>query len=447
MGQSRAIGIVRVSQTRGREGESFTSPTTQLSRIRGECERRGAKLLRHHEELDVSGTRPLEKRKGLLEAVEAVEAGQADVIIVAYFDRLVRSIKVQAEVVQRIELAGGNVLTLDAGQITNGGAAGTLQANILGAIAEYAANQTREKVAEAQVVAVARGATPWARVPLGYTRSNGTLSPNPAEVAIVQRAFEMRNEGATITEIRGMLKAHGIERSHRGVQVLLANRIYLGEVHFGKLINLHACEPTIDRALWERVQKRKVPRGPRPKSDHLLARLGVLRCGSCNSRLSSAIMPQGGGYPIYRCGSTNDCDRHMVISAAIVEDEIIAWVKHHLAGLVGTASGAAGVSEAQAELERAQVALDAALRSFTDAGLTGEPVAVETLDELREAREQAKERYDDAIQAQDSLAVAVTVGDWDDLSADGRRDLIRALIKRVLINPGRGVERIEIEAR
>jgi len=37
-----------------------------------------------------------------------------------------------------------------------------------------------------------------------------------------------------------------------------------------------------------------VPRGPKPKSDRLLARLGVLRCGSCGSRLSSSMMPQGG---------------------------------------------------------------------------------------------------------------------------------------------------------
>ena len=38
-------------------------------------------------EIDVSGRLPLSKRPGLLEAVEMVEAGQADHIVVAYFDR------------------------------------------------------------------------------------------------------------------------------------------------------------------------------------------------------------------------------------------------------------------------------------------------------------------------------------------------------------------------
>ena len=39
-----------------------------------------------------------------------VEAGEADHIVVAYFDRLVRSLKVQLEVIERVEQAGGEIL-------------------------------------------------------------------------------------------------------------------------------------------------------------------------------------------------------------------------------------------------------------------------------------------------------------------------------------------------
>ena len=38
--------------------------------------------------------------RGLLRAIEMVEAGEADHIVVAYFDRLVRSLKVQLEVMR-----------------------------------------------------------------------------------------------------------------------------------------------------------------------------------------------------------------------------------------------------------------------------------------------------------------------------------------------------------
>src|SRR5277367_1711931 len=109
-GQRRAIGIVRVSQTSGREGERFASPPEQRDRIRAVCERDGLDLIAIHEELDVSGGRPLDERPGLGPAVHAIENGEADVIAAAYFDRLFRSLTTQAEAVERVERAGGQVL-------------------------------------------------------------------------------------------------------------------------------------------------------------------------------------------------------------------------------------------------------------------------------------------------------------------------------------------------
>jgi hypothetical protein len=47
--------------------------------------------------------------------VELVEAGDANVVV-AYFDRLVRSLAVQVEVVERIERAGGAILAVDVGR-------------------------------------------------------------------------------------------------------------------------------------------------------------------------------------------------------------------------------------------------------------------------------------------------------------------------------------------
>ena len=49
-----------------------------------------------------------------------VEAGEADHIVVAYFDRLVRSLKVQLEVIKRVEHAGGEIYAIDHGRLTNG---------------------------------------------------------------------------------------------------------------------------------------------------------------------------------------------------------------------------------------------------------------------------------------------------------------------------------------
>jgi site-specific DNA recombinase len=439
--QRRAIGIVRVSRVSGREGESFASPDEQRQRIEAECERDGLDLLDVIPEMDVSGGTPLEKREGLRTAIERVEAGEAQVVVAAYFDRLCRSLKVQGELIERVEAAGGQVLAVNVGQVTSGSAGQWLSGTLLGAVNEFQRRTTTERTAGAQARAVARGATPWARVPLGYDRSNGTLSPNPDEVPIVRRAFKMRAEGESITQIRKMLKSHGVERSHRGVQVMLANRIYLGEIHFGKLVNFAACEPIIDRELWDRVQRMVIPRGPQPASERLLARLGILRCGSCGARLGTMKLPRQGDYPIYRCPSTSDCDHHMTISAVIAEQTIIKHVRETLADVEGRASAEDGARRAESELAAAQNALDAAVRAFDVLGDVES--ARERLQELRTAVNEAQGRVDRLGGAGASLNISGD-RDWDSLTVDEQRALIRATIQTAVVGPGRGAERITI---
>ena len=96
----RAVGIVRVSVVGGREeGHDFASPEVQRQRLRDLAAREGLDLVGVHEEMDVSGAKPLAERAGLSAAVEAVEAGRASVVMVAYLDRLARSYATQAEVV------------------------------------------------------------------------------------------------------------------------------------------------------------------------------------------------------------------------------------------------------------------------------------------------------------------------------------------------------------
>ncbi|MHB1538553.1 MAG: recombinase family protein [Solirubrobacteraceae bacterium] len=155
----RAVGIVRVSRTGGREGERFVSPGEQRERIEAACERDGLQLVAIHEELDVSGGKALAERPGLSAAVAAVEAGAAEVVAAAYFDRLFRSLPTQSEVVQRVERAGGQVLAIDVGRVTEGSAAQWLSGTMMGAVADYQRRSMRERSARGQAKAVERGAT------------------------------------------------------------------------------------------------------------------------------------------------------------------------------------------------------------------------------------------------------------------------------------------------
>jgi DNA invertase Pin-like site-specific DNA recombinase len=142
--------------------------------------------------------------------------------VAAYFDRLVRSLTVQAEIVQRVERAGGKVLAVDVGQVTEGTASQWLSGTMHGMVAEYYARAAGERTAAAQARAVARGVLPWPNITPGYLiGEDGVLSPDPTTAPIVTEAFRMRGEGAPIAEVRRYLTANGIDRSYHGVQSLL----------------------------------------------------------------------------------------------------------------------------------------------------------------------------------------------------------------------------------
>ncbi len=441
----RAIGVVRVSRVGDRDGELAWSPDEQLEKIRQGCKLHELELREPvFHEMDVSGGDPLSKRNGLRPAVELIEAGEADVLVVAYFDRWVRSLAVQAEVVSRVERAGGRVLALDFGEVSHDTASSWLSATALGMVAEYQRRTTAERTEGAKRRAVDRGVAPFPNLPPYLRRlPDGTAELDPRYAPACREAVKLRVAGATIKEVREFLREHGIARSFHGVQALLSSRILLGELRFGEKVNLSAFPPLIDLETWQRLQRLKLPRGPRPKSERLLARLGVLRCASCDARMIVGSQDGNGRrYGMYRCSPVGDCTRRVSISADLVERIVVESVQELLGAMRGSASVEAGAAEAARELERAQADLDAAIRTFT--GLDDESAAQERLAELKASRDATRDRLDELTAAANVSFIVEPSRDWELLTLDERRALIRAVVERVTVSPGRGAERVVV---
>jgi DNA invertase Pin-like site-specific DNA recombinase len=437
---TKAVGIIRVSELGGRDDPS--SPKDQREAIEKACKERGLRLVEVFEEIDVSGRTPLAKRPGLSRAVEMVQEWGGGVLVFAYFDRMVRSLKVQTELLERVEAAGGKVLALDAGEVSNGTAGEWLSATMRGMMAEYQARSAEERSRDGIVRAIKEKGVPAARHDcLGYRREkHQPYQPHPEHWGPAREAWQMRANEATIEDVRQFLKGHGIERSHGALGRWFQNRTVLGEIRWGDVVNPKAHTPLVDLDTFNRVQRVSIPRGPTPKSDRLLARLGVLRCGTCGARLIVGASNHG-KHPTYRCPPNNDCPRRVSIAAGMVEKLVTDAVREHLAGIEGQASAERNINKAETELEQAQDALDTAFRTF--AGFEDEQAARERLKELREARDAAREHLEQLGGSR--IVRTVSVDDWDDLSLAGRRDLIRATMESVTVNPGRGPDRVTIQ--
>jgi resolvase-like protein/recombinase-like zinc beta ribbon protein/recombinase len=375
-----------------------------------------------------------------------VEAGDADVVVVAYLDRLVRSLAIQAEVVGRVEHAGGAILAVDVGQVTNGSAGQWLSGTLLGAVSEYARRVTAERTADAKRRAVERGVPPFPNVPPGYRqRDDGRLEPHPEQATVVADAFRLRASGATVMEVREHLRTHGIDRSFHGTQSLLTSRIVLGELRFGALVNPASHPAIVEANVWQTVQRMRSTRGRRPKSDYLLARLGVLRCGTCDARMVAGTSRPGKTYRMYRCPPVSDCPRRVTVSADLAEEVVVGAVQERLEGMRGTATVADGIDDGERELERAEQELNAAVEAFS--GLEDVAATRQRLLDLRDARDHARGRLGE-LQAAAAPAMTVTAtGDWDMLTLDERRAIIRAVVASATVAPGRGRERVTVELR
>ena len=453
----RAVGIIRVSEVGKRaKQEKLLSPGDQRRQIDRVAEQEHLRLVAVFEELNVSGTRALLRRPGLSPAVDMIERGEADVLIVAYFDRFFRNTRVQAEVTQRVEDIGGELLAVDFGRISNKTSAQWLQANVVGLMAEYFARQTAEKTHEAQVEAVGKGMPPWAVLPLGYVRGEDRrIHVDPDAAAVVRQAFERRAAGASLNDTVRFLREQGYPRSFRSVQKMFYNRCYLGELKFGKLVNPNSHETVIDPGLFRSVAKmRGAPRDQLTPSPLLLARQGLAVCGSCGGKLMA-----GGQTPKnlpgtrrrrvydYRCHPAVSplCSARPYVGAAILDDFVVSYAKRRMGEAQGRYSGDERLAHAEAEAIGKEQQLNTAVATFD--GL-GDVAAVRArLLEMRTEAEAARQRFEE-LRAAFGTAHASLGRLWDDLTLAEQRSILRVFIKRIVVSRGRGRpdERIRVDA-
>ena len=450
----RAVGIVRCSPDE--KNDDKHSPDVQRQGIEDFCARERWQLLDVLDETDVSGRWDLERRTGLLRAVAMVENREADVVIVSRFDRMIRNTRVQAEITERVEKAGGDLYAIDSGFITNGNATERMSAGFLGLVAQFHSDTTRERTIEGVQAAIDAGIPPFKGTTAGYVRPvigvrrngkpiHGPLVPDPKTKDAVAAAWALRADGATVSECRAFLAEHGVDYSYPGVIKLFKSRLPLGELHHGDFRpNLYAHPAIIDRDVFDRVQKTRSTRGRQPKSQRLLSRLGVLRCAGCDGRMS--IGDDWRGAKLYRCSTSHgDCPERSTIMADTADRVVWDAAVEAAEDIQGRAASDAEARAAAAEADRAEDALAGLVAMFT--GLEDVANARERMLAARAEAERLRARATRLASAGAALTVDVTD---PRLTLDERRGIVKRTIARASVArsaPGlQGAARIAVES-
>lgn len=319
---------VRVSDVRGRAGDSFISPKDQERRCRSLAESRGLRVGEVFTDLDVSGAKM--KRPQLDRAIERIAAGTSGGIIVAKLDRFARTLVGGLQTLEQIADLGGVVIVAD-GEFDTSTATGELVLNMMLSLAQFELRRIRENWSSAQRHAVENGGIHISRhVPPGYRRrKDRRLEPHPKHARTLLRAYEMAAEGQPYARIAEFLTREGFPSGGKSatwrpslIARLLANRVYLGEARYGNIVNENAHEPIVSPELFLLAQRK--PRAiASTHSVYLLS--GLCRCSECmySMRPQRARDRAVGTYRCQTLNVTGHCPHPVSISMNRLDDFVL----------------------------------------------------------------------------------------------------------------------------
>lgn len=212
----QAVAYIRVSTDE--QAESRAGLEAQLHTITMHCQKNGWQLVGTFTDGGVSGAAPLDKRAGLLDAVNAVTRGA--VLLVAKRDRLARDVVACAVVERMVKKRGGRIVSVAGEGTDSDDATSVLMRRIVDAFSEHErlviAARTR-----AALQAKRRRGERAGRVPYGYVLADGgaarsraglpvQLAAVPAQLEVVERIRRERAAGRSMRAIADGLTADGI---------------------------------------------------------------------------------------------------------------------------------------------------------------------------------------------------------------------------------------------
>jgi site-specific DNA recombinase len=262
-------------------------------------------------------------RPALQRLLADIAAGQVDCVVVQRVDRLSRSLRDFARLMETFETR--QVAFVSVTQHFNSATSmGRLVLNVLLSFAQFEreliAERTRDKMA------ATRRKGKWAGGPLilGYDLDDGRLVVNETEAARVRNIFALYLQRGELLPVVQELDRRGWVNKQRTTQAgrvcggapftthalhrLLTNVAYTGQVRYKDEVHAGEHPAILDAALFQRVQDRlrrprrsNTARSPRGRSGALLA--GLLRCRTCDRAMTPAHTIKNGGtrYRYYVC--------------------------------------------------------------------------------------------------------------------------------------------------
>jgi len=202
--QKLAIGYIRVSTDEQTQG-----PKAQRDALQAWAKSEGVELVAVFEDIGISGAAPIDKRPGLLNALDALAEHGAGLLVVAKRDRLARDVIVGAMAERMAERNGAQVVASN-GAGNGDGPEAQLMRRMVDAFSEYERALIRARTKAALQAKKARGERTGS-VPFGFKLADDGvhLVADLVEQDIISTVQRLRKNGLTLRAIGAELKKRG----------------------------------------------------------------------------------------------------------------------------------------------------------------------------------------------------------------------------------------------
>lgn len=209
----KAIGYVRVSTEKQADGG--VSLEAQIEKVKAMAVVQGAELIDVIVDAGVSA-KSLD-RPGMARLLHLVDARAVDCVIIAKLDRITRSVKDLAELLDRFNRRDVSLVSV-ADSLDTRTAAGRLVLNIMVSVSQWEREAIGERTKDAMQHLKATGAR-VGNIAFGFrlAADGQQLEANPVEQEIVAKVRELQSAGFSLRDIAAELNRQGIT-TRKGTQ-------------------------------------------------------------------------------------------------------------------------------------------------------------------------------------------------------------------------------------
>lgn len=322
--------IIYLRQSHYRE-ESISLELQELA-CRDYCERMGYAVTAVEADPGISGR--TWKRPAVQRVMAAIEAHDADVIILWKWSRLSRSRKDWALAIDRADVAGGKIESATE-PIDTATASGRFARGVMTEYAAFQSEQIGEQWEEVRQRRLKMGLPVSGRLPFGWSWESGHIAPHPQHAPLVVEMYRRYLSGDGAASIARWLNSLNVPAPNGGLWgrsrplTVMDSPVHAGLIPYRGETFRGEHEPIIDPETWasyqdERTRRKESRQKPRSYA-HLLSALVRCECGA--PMYGKGSVTGGKLYRGYLCEhTTGEHPQRAYVSALTIEPVVIDWL-------------------------------------------------------------------------------------------------------------------------